>query len=652
MNPNRCILMAAVCVLFAAAGAAAEEDTYHWPLDVDPVLTSSFGEYRPGRFHAGIDLRTYGIGQPVRAPADGEVVRVRTSPHGYGKALYIRLADGNTAVYAHLDRFASPVAEYVFSAQHERERYTVDLYPGEGEFPVERGEVVAYSGRTGVGAPHLHYEIRDPDNQPINPRSVGLTWPDTQAPEFESLLIAPRNPESTVGGDIIPQTRSVRRVTGNRYEASRVYASGEVGFAVDVTDRAEEGGFRLGVHTIVTEVDGEEVFRMENDVLSYDTINDGRVSFHPFYRDEGRFWLQWRWAGNRSPNFLVSDRDGWYGVGNDPATVEITAKTFMGNEASLSFELLPERASEPAGPASTPSRVASGDLIVEPLGEWLGITAQFFQAESARPVLLMDGAPAENLRFRRIGSETFRTGYDGLDGRDTVDIGVDHPRMPAVEQTYHIVREEEEERVITFEDCEIRVPGEAVYGVLFLRKERESLTPESPELTSHGDAFRLEPENMPLANPIEVTLPEPEDYDGGERLGVYRQGNEGWSYVSAEREDGEFRFSTRSLGAFMTIEDNTPPSVRNITIMADGSNPTARPTIRAEVTDEGSGLYRVDATVNGEWIIMRYDPELDEVIWEQDQDLPEGNHQLTIRARDRAGNEEERSRYLTVPVTP
>ncbi|MFP4192555.1 MAG: M23 family metallopeptidase, partial [Candidatus Hydrogenedentota bacterium] len=110
MNPNRCILMAAACVLFAAAGAAPQEDTYHWPLDVDPVLTSSFGEYRTGRFHAGIDLRTYGIGQPVRAPEDGEVVRVRTSPYGYGKALYIRLADGNTAVFAHLDRFASPVA--------------------------------------------------------------------------------------------------------------------------------------------------------------------------------------------------------------------------------------------------------------------------------------------------------------------------------------------------------------------------------------------------------------------------------------------------------------------------------------------------------------------------------------------------------------
>ena len=44
-----------------------------WSIDVDPELTSSFGEFRLGHFHAGIDLSTFGRqGAPVFAVDEGE----------------------------------------------------------------------------------------------------------------------------------------------------------------------------------------------------------------------------------------------------------------------------------------------------------------------------------------------------------------------------------------------------------------------------------------------------------------------------------------------------------------------------------------------------------------------------------------------------
>ena len=77
---------------------------YAWPLDVPPVLTSTFGEFRAHHFHGGIDFSTgRRLGLPVRALADGSVVRVRASGVGYGRAVYLLLDDGRTAVYAHLD---------------------------------------------------------------------------------------------------------------------------------------------------------------------------------------------------------------------------------------------------------------------------------------------------------------------------------------------------------------------------------------------------------------------------------------------------------------------------------------------------------------------------------------------------------------------
>ena len=62
---------------------------YQWPLAAPKALTSTFGEYRPGRFHAGLDIKTWGKeGYPILAVDDGYVWRVRTSPWGYGRAIY------------------------------------------------------------------------------------------------------------------------------------------------------------------------------------------------------------------------------------------------------------------------------------------------------------------------------------------------------------------------------------------------------------------------------------------------------------------------------------------------------------------------------------------------------------------------------------
>ena len=62
-----------------------------WPLDLPTrYLTSNFMEYREGRFHAGIDLKTEGrTGWAVRAAEDGSVILLRALPEGYGRAVVL-----------------------------------------------------------------------------------------------------------------------------------------------------------------------------------------------------------------------------------------------------------------------------------------------------------------------------------------------------------------------------------------------------------------------------------------------------------------------------------------------------------------------------------------------------------------------------------
>ncbi|MDE2699870.1 MAG: hypothetical protein OXI23_13450, partial [Gemmatimonadota bacterium] len=56
-----------ICILLSLT-ITAHAENYHWPMDAPPALTSTFGEYRGGRLHAAIDLKTYGKeGYPVTA---------------------------------------------------------------------------------------------------------------------------------------------------------------------------------------------------------------------------------------------------------------------------------------------------------------------------------------------------------------------------------------------------------------------------------------------------------------------------------------------------------------------------------------------------------------------------------------------------------
>ena len=128
---------------------------------------------------------------------------MRTSPWGYGRVLYQKLADGRMVVYAHLESFAEPMAELVQQAQQQRGRYSVDLYFKEGEIPVLGDSVIAWSGESGAGPPHLHLELRDANNVAVNLLLHGFAIADTIAPTLQTsgpsrrMVAMPKSREGT-----------------------------------------------------------------------------------------------------------------------------------------------------------------------------------------------------------------------------------------------------------------------------------------------------------------------------------------------------------------------------------------------------------------------------------------------------------------------
>jgi hypothetical protein len=154
------LTVALLAVVLAADGFAAD---LLWPLPGHQTLTGGFADSRPDHFHGGVDVRTGPDPLPVIAPADGWIERIAVTPPGYGRTLYFRLPDGRTAVFAHLSRFAPALEHMLRDSQLACGTYRVDFSFTESS-PArcfKAGDTVAYTGKTGAGPAHFHYEIRE-----------------------------------------------------------------------------------------------------------------------------------------------------------------------------------------------------------------------------------------------------------------------------------------------------------------------------------------------------------------------------------------------------------------------------------------------------------------------------------------------------------
>lgn len=162
------------------------------PIDTSLYLSANFGAIRGNHFHSGLDIRTFGHeGLKIQSIADGYVARIKISPWGYGRALYINHPNGYTSVYAHLQTFNDEINDYVEKQQYKQQSFAIDVFPGRNTLRVSQGDLIAISGNSGGSTgPHLHFEIRDSKTEEtINPQLFNFPIEDKYAPRFRNRIL-------------------------------------------------------------------------------------------------------------------------------------------------------------------------------------------------------------------------------------------------------------------------------------------------------------------------------------------------------------------------------------------------------------------------------------------------------------------------------
>lgn len=108
-----------------------------------------------GGFHNGIDIAS-GLGTPIVAVNDGEVIAMASAPYAYGYWLAVEHSNGLVTLYTHMSSVRSvPLGQQV-----------------------SRGDIVGYMGSSGFSTgSHLHFIVFAPDTFTIKPSRISGLLP-------------------------------------------------------------------------------------------------------------------------------------------------------------------------------------------------------------------------------------------------------------------------------------------------------------------------------------------------------------------------------------------------------------------------------------------------------------------------------------------
>ena len=583
-----------------------------WPLDLETrYLTSNFMEYRGGRYHAGLDFKTQSReGFVVRAVEDGYISRLRCTPTAYGRVVYLRGDSGRTFVFAHMQRFNDDLRQRVELNQQASGKYRTSLYFQEDEIRVRKGDVLGLSGQSGTGGPHLHFEVRDRNQRPVDPQVAGFAVRDALPPVIHSLRAWPASADARIFGEDGEWVYPAAEAGGLAGDLGVLVVRGPVAFSARVVEATDAAGHRLEPWLIELRRDGEVVYRCANEAFAFDQNAQQRLEW-----TDAADWTEGgipreHWL-HRREGVTLPGREGdlWYlgdeGLGLEPGLhhLELRAVDRAGNSAAVRWQVLVTAQAPPEGGAGwlrSPLGVRfpeHGDLALTP----------FFSR----------GNPAR----AGLESRVFRPGVDDV--------------LEPLELWYGV----SQSPVLSDEFARNQGLEPVAPAVLYL-------TADWPVGSS-----------LPVAWPDSVAG----DAERGE-YGVYRLKKKRgeWDFVEAIIPGAEVVFHLEDPGAHAIFRDVAGPllgSAKEALVVRPGLRGTvpeitlprwARTPI--ECWDPGSGLDTgsLECLLDGKLLIVEPDPPRDRILVHWPDGLKVGEHPLEIAASDRVGHTTRRTYRVLV----
>ncbi|MEX0857780.1 MAG: M23 family metallopeptidase [Balneolaceae bacterium] len=594
---HRYVLLFILFLLSLPISTQAQQ--YLWPTDSGRFLSSTFGETRAAHFHAGLDIKTWGReGYRVFAAKDGVIHRLLITERGYGKAIYIKHADSSFTVYAHLQRFNPYLQALADSIRLLDYSFEMEMSFDSLNLKVNQGDIIGYTGSSGIGPPHLHFEIRDSLDNPVNALMSDFSLMDDRSPVFSSLIIEPIEINSKVEGNPYPTTIRAKKDDDNVYDFGEVRISGKTGLAVDVYDLANSVPNKYAVYSLSLMQDTDTLFHQKLESFTYDSSSemfmDRIAPFGSTTRGHHRLHAK---EGVNNPFYLHSSDASILEPTDSLTTYHIVASDYFGNTSKAKITLrkeLPAISQEPG--------------IANPLKDW------YWSENWASPDLV-----------NTIDLTHHTLGFPWKKNQQLIFINHEIPANFS--------------RIIPGKKHRIRTPD---YNLLIhFNKDVffDTLTVAATyRIENDEPVISIQPQMLPAKKDFKLEFYLGENFDKNNNYRLFRINNGNrLSYIKSQLIGKTIHGYPSGLGDFVIKADNDPPLVYNFRLRQTEYGQWLG-VVSVEDNLSGINSKKSEFWINDVRGIAEYDYEENEIIYYLPGFTPLPSNKVHIKIEDKAGN--------------
>lgn len=626
-----------LALLFWAFGPV--EDNYVFPIKTYRALSGTFGELRPDHFHSGVDIKTGGqSGAPLYAIDDAYVYRIKVHPYGFGKAIYLRHTDGRFSVYGHMSRFTKELEDYAYDRQITSKEYTQEIYLNRDEIKVQRGDLIGYSGNSGSSlGPHLHFEIRDPDEKIMNP----LKWyknevRDTRKPILQNLAFEPIDADSRVRGEFKKLVLTPQGGEGNYRIPGIIQVNGRIGIEYRAYDLLNGAGNHCGINQAKLFLDDELIY--EFDLQKYDFDEKRYINLHldyKYYKEKRqRFEKAYLDFGNQFPAAIFDRNRGMIDLTDDEVhSFRLVMNDLHGNTTSVKGSLKRE-------PEEVFSQNPTFYLNPKVTHE---IKRNIIRLTATRPHKSYE----DGLIYENQYGEAKRILPNYIKNRQMVFLlplnRYDYPQVirdDIGKYELNLAFKEEilpnKNNLVRHEGIQLFFPYETVFEPVHLQ-----ISKEQGNSKMFSDVFTVGQEDIPLFKSYLVSFKVDEEMDRTHLVVAHKKKGE-WKFLgNTMGEDNNVYASTREFGTFSLMADSTAPIIEPLNFTNGASISRSQRTLSLRVDDSFAGINHEEiyCTLDGNWMLFEYNFKRNTIVHDFSRYRPDpGTYTLRVQVQDAARN--------------